>query len=100
MDTDELVILSSGAVVPEYISRDVLRADLAGGEARKDFVDNHLKSGKNFFLPAKRLNLKTLASLHKKAKMTKSNNKVVQYKQQVKSFAQLFVQCQSYCHMH
>ena len=94
VDTNDLVVLSSGATVPRDVTHDVLRAECAGEEAKDEFITNRLKTGKDFFQPVKRLKLKTLESTTKRVKITASSNKVVQYKQQVNVVFQLFVKCQ------
>ena len=91
---DKLMILSSGSAASEDVTRDVLRADKAGKEARDVFVTKQLESGKDFFQPVKRLKLNTLEDMNKKVKVTTSKNKIVQYKQQGNIAFQLFVKSQ------
>ena len=38
VETDQLVVLSSGAIVPEEVTSDVLRAEIVGKEAKDEFV--------------------------------------------------------------
>ena len=92
---NELLILSSGAAASAYIAHDVLRAEKAGKEAKDDFILRRLKNDKDFFQPVKRLNLKTLADMNKTLKVTTSQQKLLQYKQQGNIAFQLFIKSQS-----
>ena len=87
---DKVVILSSGAAASEEVERDVLLAETAGKNAKDEFITSRLKTGTNFFEPVKRLNLKTLAEMNKKVKVSTSKNKILQYKQQGNVAFQLF----------
>ena len=71
---DQLVILSSGAAASADVTVDVLRAEAADQEAKDDFVDGRLKTGRDFFQHVKCLNLKMLADMNKKVTMTTSKN--------------------------
>ena len=64
LDTDGLLILSSGATASEDVTRDVLRAESAGRDAKVEFITNRLREGKDFFLPIKRMKLKRKVTLH------------------------------------
>ncbi|KAL5014823.1 hypothetical protein ScPMuIL_000962 [Solemya velum] len=96
LDTQALVVLSSGATAPDSVSNDVLRAEAAGKDAQEQFVTDRLKDGKDFFQPIKKLNLKTLDEMSRKVKLTTSKSKIVQYKQQGNIAFQLFVKCQAH----
>ena len=100
VQTDDLVVLSSGATVPQDVTNDVLRAESAGEEARDKFISSRLKAGKDFFQPIRRLNLKTLESTTKRVKVTASSKKVVEYKQQVNIVFQLLVKYQQQKNLH
>jgi hypothetical protein len=92
---DQLVILSSGAAASVDIVNDVLRAENAGRYAKDKFIADRLQTGKKFFEPVKRLNLKTLGDMNKKVKVTTTKSKVLQYKQQGNVAFQLFLKSQN-----
>ena len=84
-DKDKLYNLASGAPVSSAVETDVLQAERKGKEQKEEFVKNRLMSGRSselFFEPISRLNLKTMAECNKKVKLTSSEGKIVQYKQQ------------------
>lgn len=88
---NHLLILSSGASATPEVEKDVLRAEQAGDDAKEIFITARLEAGRDFFEPVKRLNLKTLADMNKKTKVTTTKNKVVQYQQQGNVAFQLFI---------
>ena len=92
---DQLVIVSSGYPATPVITHDVLNAEGIGEEARDKFIQMRLKTGTCFFEPVKRLKLKTLLDMKKVAKVTSSQNKVVQLKQQGNIAFHLLVKSQS-----
>ncbi|XP_046346792.1 uncharacterized protein LOC124127441 [Haliotis rufescens] len=47
----QLLILPSGQAASEDVKVDVLRAEVAGREAKNAFIETHLKTGKDFFEP-------------------------------------------------
>ena len=81
LDTDGLLILSSGATASEDVTGDVQRAESADRDAKVEFI--------------KRMKLKTLEDMNKKVKLITSKNKIVQLKQQGNIAFQLFLQCQA-----
>jgi hypothetical protein len=93
-DNDRLYNISSGAPVPAAIEADVMRAESVGKTAKEEFIKDRLEKKEKFFLPIKRLNLKTMANMNKSVKL-KTNNKVVEYKQQGNVALQLLVHSQS-----
>ena len=78
---DDLVILSSGTVATDEVARDFLHAEELGSQAKAQFI-TRLESGADIFEPIKRLNFQTLDDMSKKIKVTNSQQKVVQFKQQ------------------
>ncbi len=80
IDKDNLYNISSGAAVPFEIERDLFNAEKHRAIARFIFIEEWLEKGESFFEPIKRLNLKIMASIKKKVKLTSSQNKVVEYK--------------------
>jgi hypothetical protein len=73
----------------------VLESEDTGRHAKTDFISSRLQTGKDFFEPVKRLNLKTLGSMNKVKKVTAAKHKVVQFKQQGNTAFQLFVRSQN-----
>lgn len=89
-----LVVLSSGAVVPENIASDILHAEKAGQKAREEFVAARLETGKDFFQPVKSLKLKSFEDINKKVKLNAAQNRMMQYKEQSNSAFYFLVQSQ------
>ena len=81
-DDGKLYNISSGAPASDDVARDVLTAEVTGRKAKEDFIDSRLMKNEGFFNPIKRLNLKTLAHMHQTVKLSTSNNKLIEYKQQ------------------
>lgn len=92
---DKLVIISSGCVVSEDVSRDVLNAETIGQEAHDEFIQTRLQAGVDFFKPVKRLHLKTMSDMNRVAKVTTSKNRVMQFKQQGNVAFHLLVKSQN-----
>ena len=91
----QLMIPSSGATASEEVQKDVLRAEQAGKDANEAFITTRVEAGRDFFEPVKCFNLKTLADMNKKSKVTTTKNKVVQYQQQGNVTFQLFMKSQN-----
>ena len=80
--------------MPAAIEEDVLKAEAVGKEEKQKFIDERLKQNDKFFEPIKRTNLKTMGDISKKVKLTTSQNKVVELKQQGSIAFQLLVKSQ------
>lgn len=80
MDKSQLYSISSGAPVPDDTTQDLLNAERYGEKARAQFLQERLKTGEKFFEPIKRQNLKTMADVQRKVKLTSSASKVVEYR--------------------
>jgi len=91
---DNLVVLSSGATVPDDIAKDILDAEKTGKEARDKFINDRLEKNKDFYQPIKKTNLKTFKDMNMKMKVTAKENKVIQYKEQSNNALYLMVQSQ------
>ena len=65
VDETKLYCLSSIVPVPWDVEADLLRAEVVGAEAKNNFIVERLEKSKDFYLPIKRMNLKTMASLNK-----------------------------------
>ena len=76
---DNLVVLSSGATVPDNIAKDILNAEKSGKEARDKFINDRLEKNKDFYQPIKKTNLKTFKDMNMKSKVTAKGNKAIQY---------------------
>ena len=63
-DKNRLYCISSGVPVPSDIGRDVMRAKEAGKKSKEEFIHDRLAAKKEFFMPVKRLNLKSIATMH------------------------------------
>ena len=94
--TEQLLSLSSGATTTQEGQKDVLRAEQAGKDAKETFIATHLVLGCNFFKPVKRPNLKTLADMNKKNKVTMTKDTVVQFQQEGNIAFQLFMKSQNH----
>jgi hypothetical protein len=95
-DKDKLYCLSSGAPASELVANDVMRAEEIGLQTKEEFILKRLEKKEiDFFDPIKRLNLKTMASMHKTVKVTTSNHKILEYKQQGNIAFQLLVKSQN-----
>ena len=93
-DKEKLYSLSSGAFASPEITEDVMRSDRAGTEAKEKFIRERLEKGDNFFDPVKRIKLLTLGHTRKAVRVTTSQNKVVEYKNQGSMTLQLLVKFQ------
>ena len=91
---DNLVVLSSGATVPDDIAKDILDAEKSGKEARDKFINDRLEKNKDFYEPIKKINLKTFKDMNMKMKVTAKENKVIQYREQSNKALYLRVQSQ------
>ena len=86
--------ISSGAPASAEIEIDVLGAKETGQKAKEEFIKERLLKKKDFFEPLKRKNLKTFADKNKIAKVLKTRNKIIEYKQQRNIAFRLLVQSQ------
>lgn len=91
-----MLILSSGSATSADVSKDVLRAEAIGEQARADFIELWLKTVQDFFEPVKQLNFKTLSDISKSSDVMATKNKVIQYKWQGNVAFQLFVKSQNH----
>ena len=91
---DNLVVLSSGAAVPDDIAEDILKAESSGREARDQFINDRLEKNKDFYKPIKRIKLKSFKDMNMRLKMTFKENKVIQYKEQSNKALYLMIQSQ------
>ena len=89
-----LYCLSSGAAASSDIETDVLRAETAGEEAKKQFIRDRLEKKDHFFDPVKQMRLKTMGDRKKAVKLTTAKNKVIEYRQQGNIFLQLLMRSQ------
>ena len=76
-DKDRLYSLASGAPAPLEVEIDVLRAETAGIEAKKAFIERLKNSSvtDTFFEPIKRQKLKTNGMTNKKVNLSTSQGK-------------------------
>ena len=84
-DKQRLYNLSSGAPVPEEVENDVLQAEEFGRGQRDQFIQERFVNGQSdklFFEPVKKLKLRTMEVTNKQVKLTTSEGKVVQYREQ------------------
>lgn len=81
-DDGKLYNLSSGTPALGEVVKNALTAETVGKLAKEDFIENRLMKKSSFFDPIKRPNLKTMAHMPKSMKLSTSENKVVEYKQQ------------------
>jgi hypothetical protein len=97
-DKNHLYILSSGSPVPQDIEHDVLIAEEAGRMEKEKFVQERLQKvgneEKDFFDKVSKLKLKTMEKSSKKLKLTSSQGKVIQYKEQGDIAFQILVKSQ------
>lgn len=93
-DKNQLLVISSGAAASDDVADDVLKAESLGQQALDNFTDQRLRTGRDFFEPVKRLNLKTLSDTKKGSKTTAVKNKVTQFKQQANVAFQLLIKSQ------
>ena len=101
-DETKLYCLSSGCPVADDIMDDVLKADDEGKKTKEEFIkcrlgkENEEKKGKNgdgiFFDTISKLKLKTMASGNINVTLTKSDKKVVKYRQDGSFVFNLLVQ--------
>ena len=94
-DKDHLYSLSSGLKIPEDIEKDILKAERVGNQEKQRFITERLKENDKFFEPVKRTKLKTMGDLNKKVRITGTQNKVVELKQQGNIAFQLLVKSQT-----
>ena len=85
--------LSSAAATSSDIEIEVLRAEKAGEEAKKQFISlrERLEMKDHFFDPVKKMRLKTMGDSKKSVKLTTAKNKVIEYRQQGNIFLQLLI---------
>ena len=94
-DKARLYCISSGAPVSIDVQIDVMRAEEAGAEAKRTFVEKRLESQVvPFFDPIKRLNLRTMENNHKKVPLTSSKGRLIEYQDQGNLAFQLLVKSQ------
>ncbi len=91
---ERLLVLSSGAMVPDEMSHDILNAEKTGRAARETFVTDRLERGQDFFQPIRRANLKSFADINTKPRVSCSQSKVLQYREQSSRAFQILVQSQ------
>ena len=94
-----LYIISSGAPVSQDIERDVMRAEEAGHAAKEKFVRERLlkvegEENHDFYDRLPKLKLLTMAKTNKKTKLTSSQGKLVQYREQGDIAFQLLIKSQ------
>ena len=82
MLSENLQIHSSGTTATDDVVKEVLKAELIGKETKQDFISNRLAQGEYLFQPIKRRNLKKLGNLNNMAKVTTSQNQMMQFKYQ------------------
>ena len=85
IDKDHLYSLASGAPVSPEVELGVLRAESAGKEAKETFIRDRFINGSSkdlFFEPTKKFKLKTIDSCNKMIKLTSSQEKLIQYREQ------------------
>ena len=82
-DKNRFYSLASGSPVSIDVENDVLGAKEIGRSLKEEFV-NQFKVGLNFtfFGPVKRQKLRTMEAANKKAKLTTSQGKLVQFQEQ------------------
>ena len=82
-DKTKLYSLSSGYPMPELIEKDILGAESLGKSLKDEFI-LRLRgvSEEEFFDPVKRQKLATMEHVNKKAKLTTSQGKLIQYQEQ------------------
>ena len=90
----KLYCLSSGAATSSDIEIDVLRAEKAGEEAKKQFIRERLEMKDHFFDPVKKMRIKTMGDSKKSVKLTTAKKKVIEYRQQGNIFLQLLIRSQ------
>ena len=95
-DKDSLYVISSGCRVPPAVECDVLRAEAVGKQEKETFIQDRLSpdSTKGFFDRLKKVKLLTMEQNNKKAKLTTSEGRVVQYREQGDIAFQLLVKSQ------
>ncbi|KAK0148593.1 hypothetical protein N1851_011078 [Merluccius polli] len=82
---EHLYSLASGAPASPEVEFDVLRAEAAGKESKRAFIQDRFVSGSSeelFFEPIKKLKLKTMDASNKTVKLTASQGMVLQYREQ------------------
>ena len=95
-DKERLFSLASGAPAPFDIEVDVMRAEAAGTQAQQDFIQRlkNATTSDTFFEPIKRQKLKTMEVANKSVKLTTSQGKLVQYREQSDLAFQLLIKSQ------
>ena len=84
-DKDHLYNIGSGAPVTADVEADVLQAESLGRKTKETFIKARFIDGSSkdkFFDPNKRLKLKTMEACNKTVKLTLSDGKAVQYREQ------------------
>ena len=90
----KLYCLSFGAATSSDIEIEVLCAEKAGEEAKKQFIRERLEMKDHFFDTVKKMRLKTMGDSKKSVKLTTAKNKVIEYRQQGNIFLQLLIRSQ------
>lgn len=97
-DKSRLYVISSGRPVSQEIERDVMRAEQAGHFEKEKFVRERLqKQGepqREFYDKVPKMKLLTMEKTNKKAKLTSTQGKVIQYQEQGDIAFQLLVKSQ------
>ena len=94
-DKERIYIIFSGNPVPVDAETDILSAEIMGRKQREEFTAKLCANSQvNFFEPIKQLKLKTMAVAEKASKLTNSQGKVVQYKEQADLAVTLLVRSQ------
>ncbi|EDO28304.1 predicted protein [Nematostella vectensis] len=84
-DKENLYCIASGAPIPPDVAADVISAEARGKKAKEAFVQERFIDGSSedlFFEPIKRQKLKTMEATNKSVKLTGSQGKVLQYREQ------------------
>ena len=84
-DKDRLYSLASGAVVSLDVETDLLQAESLGKKRKEEFIKNRFVNGSprdRFFDQNKKLKLKTMEACNKTVKLTTSDGRLIQYKEQ------------------
>ena len=81
-EKESIYCISSGLCVTLDIEEDVLKAEICSKEMKDKFIKEHLETRINFFDPIKRSKLKTFESVNKNVIVKKSDERLIEYKQQ------------------